>query len=250
MENLVSISTGLVYKFITDRNEMIRKLRQFSPDGIELSFAAPEYLFNFSVTADNRAYLRSLPYVTIHAPWKTVVYGPRGNGRSVVAAIEKLYLEINAKNVTVHASEVQDFEIFHLPRCQWSVENDDWRKGANRLEQIEVILRRYPWLKFTFDFAHALTISEDEPKAYLEKLRPRMSQIHLSYFDRKLKDHHFLSRHRNVQIDSLTKLAATAGKPLVLECVAETEEEIPLVTQEIQYVKRLDAGRQYQRTYD
>lgn len=241
MENLISISTGLVYKFITDRNEMIRKLRQFSPDGIELSFAAPEYLFNFSVTADNRAYLRSLPYVTIHAPWKTVVYGPGGNGQSVVAAIEKLYSEINAKNVTVHASEVQDFEMFHSPRCQGAVENDDWRKGANRLEQIEAILRRYPWLKFTFDFAHALTISEDEPKAYLEKLGPRMSQIHLSYFDRKLKDHHFLCRHRNAQIDVLTKLAVTAGKPLVLECVAGTEAEIPWVSEEIKYIRQFNS---------
>ncbi len=239
MGNLISISTGLVYKFITDRNEMIRKLREFSPDGIELSFAAPEYLFNFSVTADNRAYLRSLPYVTIHAPWKTVVYGPGGNGQAVVAAIEKLYLEINAKNVTVHASEVQDFEMFHSPRCQWSVENDDWRKGVNHLEQIETILCRHPWLKFTFDFAHALTIDENEPKAYLEKLGSRMSQIHLSYLDHELQDHHFLCQHRNAQIDVLAKFAVIAGKPLVLECVAGTEKEISWVSEEMEYIKQL-----------
>lgn len=237
--SLISISTGLVYKFFTDRNEMIRELREFSPDGIELSFAAPEYLFDFSVTADNREYLQSLPYVTIHAPWKQVVYGPGGNGQSVVAAIEKLYLEINAKNVTVHASEVQDFEMFHSSRCQWSVENDDWRKGVNLLEQVEAILRQHPWLKFTFDFAHALTINADEPRAYLKKLEPRMSQIHLSYFDHKLPDHHFLCQHRDAQIDALTKLVATAGKPLVLECVAGKEEEIQLVSEEIEYIRQL-----------
>jgi hypothetical protein len=78
MQNPICISTGCLYKLLEDRNEMVKELRKFSPAGIELSFAYPEYLLNFDLDKDNLEYLRSLKFNSIHAPWENITYGENG----------------------------------------------------------------------------------------------------------------------------------------------------------------------------
>jgi len=74
MKNPICISTGFLYRLMNDRNEMIRKIKEFSPDGIELSFAYPEYLSDFILSEENLKYLQSLKFISIHSPWKEISY--------------------------------------------------------------------------------------------------------------------------------------------------------------------------------
>ena len=102
MKNPICISTGFLYRLTNDRNEMIKRIREFSPYGIELSFAYPQYLFDFVINKDNLDYLQSLKFNSIHVPWKEITYGSNQKTKNVLEAIEKLYKQINAKNVVFH----------------------------------------------------------------------------------------------------------------------------------------------------
>ena len=74
MKNPICISTGSFYLLMNDRNEIIRKIKEFSPDGIELLFAHPQYLFDFVISEENLNYLKSLKFISIHAPCKEITY--------------------------------------------------------------------------------------------------------------------------------------------------------------------------------
>lgn len=239
MKKIFSISTGFVYKFFNERNEMISKLSEYRPEGIELSFADPQFLFDFKITSSNLDYLRNLKYVSIHAPWKNVVYGNNEECYKILEQIEKLYIKIGAKNITVHVSEIDDFNVFKRYNFTLSIENDDWRKGANTIEKIRDILDKNPHLKFTFDFAHALTISNKDIQKYIELFKNKISQIHLSYLNKNLLDHYFLHKYDSSEMQSLLSNLKDINCPIILECVASKKEDLPLIRNEIQYLQKI-----------
>lgn len=233
MENPIVISTGLVYKFMNDRNEMIQRLKEFSPDGIEISFAYPQYLYEFVLESRNLMYLQGLRFNSIHAPWKEIVYGK--NAIPVLERIDTLYDSIHARNVVFHKAPEDDFSVLRDYNFAGSVENDDWKKGLNTPEKIGEILEQNPNLRFTFDFAHALTIDTGLVPEFLS-FGNKISQVHLSYLDRQMPDHYFLFKHDSEEMRRLIRMIPS-NIPLVLECVADNPSEIELVRREIEYLR-------------
>ena len=102
MKNPICISTGCVYRFSNDRNDLVEVLRQFSPAGIEISFAYPEYLLNFDINRKNLKYLRGLKFNSIHSPWKNVTYGKNKTSKEILQKISELYKQINARNIVFY----------------------------------------------------------------------------------------------------------------------------------------------------
>jgi sugar phosphate isomerase/epimerase len=238
MENPITISTGLVYKLTNDRNEMIQKLREFSPDGIELSFAHPQFLFDFTINEENLKYLRTLKFNSIHAPWKNIIYEDSSVCRKVLEKIYELYVKINARNVVFHKGPEDDFKILRDFNFISSVENDDWRKGLNTPLQIDQELIANPNLKLTFDFAHALTVSSRDIPTYFTGFKDSIIQVHIAMLNRLMQDHYFLHKHDS---SGLRRLIGMIPKniPLVLECVAPNEDEVALVKEEINYIRSI-----------
>lgn len=235
MKNLISISTGLVYKFTNDRNRMIEMLRKFSPDGIEISFADPDYLFQFNISDENVEYLKTLPYVTIHAPWKNIRYSDNPVCVKTLKAIEALYNKIDAKNVTIHSLEVYDYEVLNDCKFKISTENEDCRKPGNTTpEEIEKILNENPEFGFTFDIAHAMSVDPNHSDDFLKLTR--LQQIHVAYFDKEYPGHLPLFNHGNDEIEEYFRMMPEKV-PLVLEFTAETEEQIDWVKDEIEYLR-------------
>ena len=218
---------------------MIEMLRKYSPDGIELSFAFPEYLANFNITEENLKYLRSLKYVTIHAPWKNIQYGNNETSKKVLEKIEQLYEKINAKNVTFHPIEIEDVNIFDKYSFNVSIENEDWKKSSyNSIEKMKQILDSNKRFKMTLDFAHVLTVDSNDIKSYIDEFADRISQIHLAYHNRNLNDHYFLYKHQD-EVKEFVGHIKNLNVPIVLEAVAPNEEEVPLIKNEIEYVKKI-----------
>jgi len=237
MGNLIGISTGLVYKLTNDRNSMISKLREFSPDGIELSFAKPDYLFRFKITAENQSYLKSLKFVTIHAPWKDISYGKNEKCYKTLKAIEELYCKINAENVVFHPEQIKDYNVFKRYNFRSSIENEDWRRKANNVKSIGELLDKNPDIWLVFDFAHALTVSSEEIPDYINRFRHRISEIHLAMLNNDLKDHWFLHKYDCQKIRELMENLKGIDVPIVLECVASNDGELNLIKKEIKYIK-------------
>lgn len=238
MKNPISISTGLVYMLTQDRNDMIQRLRKFSPGGIELSFAYPQLLLDFKISQENLKYLKTLKFNSIHPPWKDIVYGNNPLTKEVLERIQDLYIKIGARNVVFHKDIKDDFGILKDFNFTVSIENDDWKKGLNTPLQIEEELKQNPNLKFTFDFAHALTTSKDDIKVYLTKFKDRIMQVHISMLDRVMGDHYFLFKYDSLELRDLISLIPQ-NIPLVLECVAPCESDVDMVKKEIMYLKNI-----------
>lgn len=236
MKNLISISTGLIYKFEPDRNKMIQLLSKFSPDGIEISFASPDILLDFEISNENIEYLKTLPYVTLHAPWKDIRYSSNPLCEKALSKINELYKTISAKNVTVEPGEIDDYSVFDKYDFKVSTENADYRKLFNSPDEIKKVLKNNPKFGLTFDFAHALTIDQQETEKFFSI--KQITQVHMAYFDKELSDHSFVSSHSSDRIEKLIK-RIPEDIPIVLECVAETEEQINWVKKEIEYLRSI-----------
>jgi len=240
MKNPICISTGFLYRLTNDRNEIINKTREFSPDGIELSFAHPQYLFDFIIDKENLKYLKSLQFISIHSPWKEISYGNNQTCKDILEVIEKLYKQVGAENVVFHVEKIEDINILKEYDFIASIENKDWRyDSVNTVEQIEAILNKNKSLKFTFDFAHALTVSPNDIPKYITKLKDRLIAIHLSMLNKQLKDHWFLHKYDSKQMRNLLNCLKDINVPIVLECVASDWSEVPLIKKEIEYIKSI-----------
>jgi len=238
MKNPICISTGFVYKISEDMNEKIRLLKQFSADGIELNFASSKDLINFKITQDNLEYLKN-KRITIHAPWKDIIYGNNLNCINTLNSIQELYNKTNALLVNLHKRTEDDLEIFKNYNFIASIENEDWRTGINTPKGIDKILMENTNLGFTFDFAHALTVSPDDIPIYVNQFKNRIVQVHLSYLDKNLRDHYFLHKYDSKEVRVLLSNLKSLNVPFVLECVAPNLDEMQLVKQEIEYLRGL-----------
>jgi len=239
MKNPICISTGCLRKITDNRNEMIEMLKEFSPQGIELSFAYSHFLSDFSFTESNLDFLRGLKFNSIHAPWKDIVYDKGPHCRKVLAKIEDIYYQVKAKNVVVEPRQVVDYEIFNNQNFIVSTENSDWKKEPNTPEQIGQILNQYPFLRFAFDFAHALTMNFRDITGFIEKFSNSISEVHIAGLDREIKDHWFLHKYDSPKIRNFLKMIETIDASLVLECAANNPDEINLIKNEIKYIRSI-----------
>lgn len=235
MKNPICISTGFVYKISQDMNEKIRLLKQFPADGIELNFAFSRDLINFKITQDNLEYLKD-KRITIHAPWKDIVYGNNPNCINTLNSIQKLYNKTNAVLVNLHKKSGDDLNILKNYDFFSTIENNDWKGGLTSTKQLQEILKQNTNLGFTFDFAHSLSVSPELTTEYLARLRSKITQIHISYLDKTMKGHDFLHKHNSKKIEGLLKLIPD-NLFLVLEAVASDETELPLIKKEIDYLR-------------
>lgn len=240
MNNPICISTGAVYKFSEDMNEEIQMLEKFSPDGVELCFADSQHLLDFKITEGNLSYLRELKAVSIHAPWIGIRYGKNQRSEDVLKAIGDLYCFVNARNVVFHADFIDDFGIFENYKPDCSIENNDWKHPfANTVLETEFLLAENKNIKFTFDFAHVLTMNSSDAPVYVEKFNDRIIQIHFSYHGRELSDHWFLHKHDSKEMQELLECLKPLNVPVILECVAADKNELPLIKKEMEYVREI-----------
>jgi len=239
MQNLISISTGFLYKITKDRNKMIEIIRGFSPDGVEVSFARPDRLLNFKISDSSLRYLKSLKHVSIHAPWIDISYGDNQKSQDVLGSIKKLYNLIEAKNVVFHQENIDNISSITGLELVISIENMDGNQKPNTIVETEKFLNKNKGMKFVFDFAHALNVSYDDIPLYLNRFKDRLIAIHISYKDRELKDHWFLHRYDSPKMRELLNEVKRFDVPLVLECVASNKQEIHLIKKEKEYLKSI-----------
>jgi len=122
------------------------------PDGIELCFADSQYLIDFKITEENLAYLRTLKYVSIHAPWLGIRYGDNERTFIVFQKINNLYHEAGAKNVVFHADFIDSFGAFENCDFTVSIENNDWKYPFHLVSEIELLLKDNNKFKFIIIF--------------------------------------------------------------------------------------------------
>lgn len=239
MKNPICISTGCLSELFEDRNNMIEKLRKFSPFGIELSFAYPKYLLEFDISENNLEYLRNLKFNSIHAPSGGIIYGENKESKEVLQKISELYKKINARNVVFHKGKIENYDLIANSDFVSSIENGDWKKPKHSIEDIKDVLDKNKDFKFTFDFAHALSVSSSDIPEYINYFKDRLIEIHLSIINEDSKEHDFLHENNNKETKKLLRSLKTVSVPVVLECLISNLKEVELIKKEMEYIRKI-----------
>jgi len=238
MNNPICISTGCVHRLFEDRNRSINLFRQFSHEGIEVSFAYPHHLLNFKIEEDNLEHLETLKFNSIHAPFKDYIYKNNEKSKEILRRISDLYKRINARNVVFHKDSIKDYDFIANNGFVVSLENDDWRKPNNTINHLKDILDNNEKFKFTFDFAHALSTSSDIDE-YINCLGDKIVEIHLSIIDEDSKRHTFLHKKDSEELRKKLHSLKSISVPIVLECDISNLEKKELLRKEIDYIRNI-----------
>jgi hypothetical protein len=234
MKRIFSFATGNIWKWYKAKNravclELIRKLDM---DGVELTFAHADELLAFKLSESSRQWLRSLDYVTIHAPFRY----PENHGLAdYLGHIHKLYRQINAKNLIIHPYNLVSSEILGKYSMRISTENLRPHRHITPSD-LEGYLQKYRGMGLCLDVAHAYFYSKEETHKLIGRFRNKITQVHVSGTYRK-NDHLSL---REVTRDFMYSIRdiKTLDVPIVIEEDLE-KNSLRFLKDEIAYVKSL-----------
>jgi endonuclease IV len=239
MQRTFSFALGNIWRWneSKNRNALIDYIKDLDVSGVELTFATKEDLYSFKLSKKNKAWLNTLDYVSIHAPFW--LFMDAENDEEVLNqlnTITKIYNQINAKNVIIHPEpELLQTNILEKFKIKFSIENLP-RKNNVPFSFLKAILRKYPQIDLCLDVSHAYSWSKYETGKLIHFFQKRISQIHFSGSYRK-KQHVSL---RNVSENFLFSIQPI--KHLDVPIVVEEDLKIKslrYLRQELEYIKSL-----------
>jgi len=151
--------------------------------------------------------------------------------------ISKVCKQIKARCVVFHEEQIEDYTPIINSDFLPAIENDDWRKPKHSVEDIKNILSQNPKFKFTFDFAHAITVSPLDVPIYINAFKDKLIEVHFSMVNKEIGKHDFLYKYDNEEIRKLIQYLKNVSVPFILEGVISSPEEIELIKREMEYIK-------------
>ncbi|HII29566.1 hypothetical protein COT48_04950 [Candidatus Woesearchaeota archaeon CG08_land_8_20_14_0_20_47_9] len=238
MQQIFCFALGNIWRWSKKKNTagLLRHIQKLDIAGVELTFSSKELLYNFKLTADQIKWLRSLEYVSIHAPFRLV--SKADNNAEVLKQLEyvsSLYKMVNARNVIIHPDELPQPAILSRYSMRFSTENLKKKRGAN-IEKLALIFDRYQDLGFCLDVSHAYSWSRFETGDLVKRFSGKITQVHLSGTYRR-RDHQSLRSVSSMFIKSIEPVISL-NVPIVIEEDIDVESSKYLV-EEISYIKSL-----------
>lgn len=237
MGRIFSFSSGTIWMWIRscNRGQLIKYARKLDVNGFELTLSNEHELRCFKVSQENRKWLRSLDYVSIHAPFGLLTESmDDDNVRSQLDIISSLYEDINAKNVIIHPNQLPPSETLKKYNFKVSTENMPRRYGIG-IVQMERVFSEHKRIGLCLDVSHAYQFSKNETRNLVNAFKKRITQIHLSGTYRNM-DHLSLRQVSKNFLASLEPIKEL-DVPIVIE------ESIPLrsikfLKEEIAFIKK------------
>jgi hypothetical protein len=126
MKQILGFATGNIWDWHDDNNvaSLFRYMDKLNINGIELTLGTKEQLYHFKPTKKQVNWLRSLDYVSIHAPFRLVRRAD--NEEEIVKQlnyIQKFYDLIKAKNLIIHPTDLPKPSILRNYDFKVSTEN-------------------------------------------------------------------------------------------------------------------------------
>lgn len=227
------MNTGFAYSTMPDdglfQDTAVTYIKKLPVEGIEIHLSRNR-LINLRISKENQEFLDSLKYNTIHSPDGVLITDDELN------LMERLYRKINAKYVVFHKPAISDFSRLESYNFKSLIENEDYRKDYNTSpEEIMVYLKKYDFLGFAFDFAHALSISKELVESFMNNLGDQINEVHISVI--KQNKHGFVY---NAGIDELLKnffAKLPDNVPVINESVIDSLDKFNEFNKEIKYLR-------------
>jgi hypothetical protein len=233
----IGFSTGSLYKSNMDLNERIKLYNSLGASAIELGFSTPNELFEYDLNKDAIKDLKKYDFVSIHAPWKKIVYGANTNTNEVLKKLEKICQKTNIDGIVLHPDTIDDFKLLEKSNLPFLLENMDQRKDFGTYIEDFKFLNCTNNLGYVLDLQHAYEHDPSMDMAYklLEVMGDRLSHLHVSG---QLGNEMHVPIHMAGNRSEITSiLTLGVNVPKIFEGVLEGDIK-DTIKKEISYVKR------------
>lgn len=209
--------------------------RQLDIAGVEITLASKEELFSFQLSREDMTWLRALPHVSIHAPFRLVTGSDnREDLLHQLRLLSELYQSISAKTIVIHPDEMPKPELLQQQTFAVSTENmPEGRFSAQ--SNLHDLMSRYPTAGLCIDVSHAYLRSAKETAQLITAFKSKISHVHLSGADAD-SDHLSLRNAPREFLHSIQPIKALMV-PIVLEADIRTVS-IEYLKEEITYIKK------------
>ena len=238
MARIISFALGSIWRWekSQNRDDFIKYAKSLDIDGVELTLSSKEELLAFKLSPSNEKFLRSLAYVTIHAPFDFIKKA--GNEPEIIRQLEvvaKIYQQVGAKNVIFHPYDLPERRILDKFDFKVSTENLRQRRKIT-IADFKKIFAKYPKIGLCVDVAHAYSWSKQETGNLVKAFSHKITQFHLSGSYRN-KDHQSM---RKVSQDFLSsiKLLFKSKAPIVIEEDIKIKSE-KYLQEEVEFIKKM-----------
>ena len=244
MERIICFALGNIYRWMAGKNraELIKYVKQLDVRGVELTLGRKEELYAFKLKTSQAEWLRSLDYVSIHAPFRLV-----RNSDSLDETLKQLdiiqgiYQQVKAQTVIVHPNDLPPKHILDSYSMNFSTENLPPKRHIT-IPKLRKILKAYPEMGLCLDVAHAYLWSKHETQKLVNAFRNRITQVHFSG-TYKRHDHLSLTKVSRDFIKSIEPVKSL-DVPIVIEesFVFEhgiRKKSIGTLRKEVGYIKSL-----------
>jgi endonuclease IV len=218
----IGFSTGAVYSWDDSINRQIGILKKLGCNAIEISYGMVSSL-DEELNMESIKYLKSLDYVSIHAPFfdnerNDLYYTNSKLIRKLLTQLSRVYKSINAKSIVFHPNLIKDYSIFDKLTLNICLENMPRERNIS-IEQLSVLMHKQPKFNLVLDTAHAMSWKKSTLLQLVTLFKDRIQYVHLSdrrysIRNKRLRDHQqLLSCSDLSKFDSLKKLNC----PMIVE---------------------------------
>ncbi len=160
--------------------ELLEYVKALGVQGVEITLARKEDVMRFELNDSQMDILKSLPYKSIHAPFRMVSHSFDDEElRMQLDKIGHVYDKIGAKTVVVHPNELPSSDILDDYNFHISLENLSDISEVSLMD-MKRLLEKHSKMKLCLDVTHSFTWSKHETIKYIDEFKGNISQIHLS----------------------------------------------------------------------
>ncbi|MFH0869682.1 MAG: TIM barrel protein [archaeon] len=183
MNNKIGFSTGATYSWDNSINNQIQILKRIDCNAIEISFGKISDL-DEEIQEENIKYIRSLDYVSIHAPFfdddrNDLYYENNELIKEVLTKLAAICTRIDVKSVVFHPNLIKDYSVLENMNFCICLENMPIERGFS-IERLNDLMKKHLNYKLVLDTAHALSWDESSLSQLVVKFDNRISHIHFS----------------------------------------------------------------------
>jgi len=214
-----------------NRNGLVDLARRYPIRGVEITLGSLAQVRNLELSEENRRWLRSLDYVSIHGPLFGNGAGRGGSEGATLEKLERIYADCGAANIVLHPDRLPDASWMRETPCSLSIENLAASATADG-ERLGAVLSEFPKAGFCLDLSHAESGSAGEAGALISRFGHRLRQVHVSAAHGDLT--HLRMRHASRGLRAAFHHLRVLGIPCLLEedlaDAVEVEEDLAILS--------------------
>ncbi|MFH0928813.1 MAG: hypothetical protein V1818_00475 [Candidatus Aenigmatarchaeota archaeon] len=236
---LISFSLGTLHKWMdcVNRASLLKFVKKLDIQGLEITLATWEQVYNLSFSKADLKYIKGLEYVSIHTPFKiTRRSTDRNEIKNLLTRIEKIYNETNSKAVVIHPADIPEPRILEKYSFKIITETVPQSHKEYRNLKLKSVFKKYPKVGLCLDVAHSYRNSKTETEYVVKNFKKIIKQIHLSGVYRN-RDHISLNSATEDFMKSIEPIKSL-DVPIIIEEGFE-KGSIESIRREIKLVRKL-----------